>query len=44
MDKSDIRCPDCNSSNVEVVDAEAQEWECLQCGYTFFEDEVEEED
>ena len=44
MDKSDIRCPDCNSSNVEVVDAEEQEWECLTCGYIFYEDEVEEED
>ena len=44
MDKSDIRCPDCNSTNVSVVDVDTGEWECLQCGYIFFEDEVEGED
>jgi hypothetical protein len=40
-DEATVQCPNCESTDVELVDAYEREFECRACSYQFWEDELE---
>lgn len=44
IDETEVKCPDCGSENVEIICHLPKEWECVSCGYTFDEDDLDEEE
>lgn len=42
--ESTMQCPECQSEDLELVDEPSEEYECQQCGFHFWKDELEDAD